>query len=93
MTEIDILDREICWTDIVDPLEWIDDAKAEIRYIRFCHGNVSKMLTEAAQIMDDQNKEIAKLKTEIDFERNLHQAEVNQLNDDIKFLRSKLPNL
>ena len=93
MTRIDLLDQRIHIDDTQAVIDWIDDAMAEIRYIRFCHGNVSKMLTEAAQIMDDQNKEIAKLKTEIDFERNLHQAEVNQLNDDIKFLRSKLPNL
>jgi chromosome segregation ATPase len=128
MTKIDILDRAFQWTKDDEVAAWIKEAMAEIRHIRFCHGNVSKMLTEAAQIMDDQNKEIAKLKVEIeklrdrqghldkmlseaaqiiddqnkeiaelkveiDFERNMHQAEVNQLNDDIKFLRSKLPNL
>jgi hypothetical protein len=93
VTKIDILDRAFQWTKDDEVAAWIKEAMAEIRYIRFCHGNVSKMLTEAAQIMDDQNKKIAKLKTEIDFERNMHQAEVNQLNDDIKFLRSKLPNL
>jgi len=93
MTKIDILDREIRWQDDLCVAKWIEDAKAEIRHIRFCHGNVSKMLTEAAQIIDDQTKEIAELKTQISFERVQQQAEVNQLNDDIKFLRSKLPNL
>jgi len=43
--------------------------------------------------LEATEKLLAELKTEIDFERNLHQAEVNQLLDDIKFLRSKLPNL
>jgi hypothetical protein len=43
--------------------------------------------------LEATEKLLAELKVEIDFERNLHQAEVNQLNDDIKFLRSKLPNL
>ncbi len=93
MTKIDILDREIRWQDDLCVAKWIEDAKAEIRHIRFCHGTVSKMLTEAAQIIDDQNKEIGELKTQISFERVQQQAEVNQLNDDIKFLRSKLPNL
>jgi chromosome segregation ATPase len=93
MTEIDILDREICWTDIVDPLEWIDDAKAEIQQLRDRQGHLDKMLGRAAEIIVDQTEEIGELKTLISFERNLHQAEVNQLNDDIKFLRSKLPNL
>jgi hypothetical protein len=51
------------------------------------------MLNSGGRYMDEQNKKIAELKVELDFERNLHQAEVNQLNDDIKFLRSKLPNL
>ena len=40
-----------------------------------------------------KDKEIAELKTLISFERDQQQAEVNILNDDIKFLRSKLPNL
>lgn len=43
--------------------------------------------------LEVQRKEIAELKTLISFERGQHQAEVNILNDDIKFLRSKLPNL
>jgi hypothetical protein len=42
---------------------------------------------------NEQKEEIAKLKTMISFERDQHQAEVDQLLDDIKFLRSKLPNL
>jgi hypothetical protein len=41
----------------------------------------------------ERDREIAELKTQISFERVQQQAEVNQLNDDIKFLRSKLPNL
>jgi chromosome segregation ATPase len=93
MTEIDILDREIRWQDDLCVAEWIDDAKAEIQQLRDHHGRLSKMLTEAAQIIDDQNEEIGELKTQISFERVQQQAEVNQLNDDIKFLRSKLPNL
>lgn len=93
MTKIDILDRAFQWTKDDEAAAWIKEAMAEIRHIRFCHGTVSKMLTEAAQIIDDQNKEIRELKTQISFERDQHQAEVNQLNDDIKFLRSKLPNL
>ena len=44
-------------------------------------------------LVAEQRKEIAELKTLISFERVQQQAEVNQLNDDIKFLRSKLPNL
>jgi len=93
VTEIDILDREIRWTDDLCVAKWIEDAKAEIRHIRFCHGNVSKMLTEAARIIDNQNKEIAELKTQISFERDINLGREDQLNDDIKFLRSKLPNL
>lgn len=65
MTEIDILDREIRWQDDLCVAKWIEDAKAEIRHIRFCHGTVSKMLTEAAQIIDDQNKEIGELKFQL----------------------------
>ncbi len=65
MTEIDILDREIRWQDDLCVAKWIEDAKAEIRHIRFCHSNVSKMLTEAAQIIDDQNEEIGELKFQL----------------------------
>jgi len=68
---------------------------------------MNNMLSDASKKIRDKNveidqlkkdieqisKEVLKLKTQIDFERNMHQAEVNQLNDDIKFLRSKLPNL
>lgn len=37
--------------------------------------------------MDDQNKEIAKLKTEIDFERDINAGREDQLEQDIKHLR------
>ena len=65
MTEIDILDREIRWQDDLCVAKWIEDAKAEIKHIRFCHRNVSKMLTEAAQIIDDQTEEINELKFQL----------------------------
>jgi hypothetical protein len=70
-----------------------NEQKAEIEKLRDRQGHLDKMLSEAADIIDDQNKEIAKLKTLISFERDQQQAEVSILLDDIKFLRSKLPNL
>ena len=66
MTEIDILDRAFQWTKDDEVAAWIKEAMAEIRHIRFCHGNVSKMLTEAAQIIDDQTREIAELKIRVE---------------------------
>lgn len=48
---------------------------------------------ELIDLVMKKDKEIAELKTLISFERDQQQAEVNILNDDIKFLRSKLPNL
>jgi chromosome segregation ATPase len=93
MTEIDILDREIRWQDDLCVAKWIEDAKAEIQKLCDRQGRLDKMLSEAAEIIDDQNKEIAELKTQISFERDQQQAEINILLDDIKFLRSKLPNL
>ena len=65
MTEIDILDREIRWTDDLCVVEWIEDAKAEIQQLRDRHGMLSKMLTEAAQIIDDQTEEIEELKFQL----------------------------
>ena len=50
-------------------------------------------LSHMCKRYNEQKEEIAKLKTMISFERDQHQAEVDQLLDDIKFLRSKLPNL
>jgi len=41
----------------------------------------------------ERDKEIAELKTQISFERDINAGREDQLNDDIKFLRSKLPNL
>jgi erythromycin esterase-like protein len=98
-----------------------NEQKEEVQKLRDRQGHLDKMLSEAAEIVDQQTreigelqsdvemfmnlcdkkdewlevqrKEIAELKTQISFERVQQQAEVNQLNDDIKFLRSKLPNL
>jgi len=93
MTKIDILDRAFQWTKDDEVAAWVKEAMAEIKQLRDRQGHLDKMLSEAAEIIDGQNKEIRELKTQISFERVQQQAEVNQLNDDIKFLRSKLPNL
>ncbi len=66
MTKIDILDREIRWTDDLCVAEWIDDAKAEIQQLRDRHGMLSKMLGEAAQIIDDQTEEIGELQSDLE---------------------------
>jgi len=52
-----------------------------------------KAFSHVCKRYNEQKDEICKLKTLISFERDQHQAEVNILLDDIKFLRSKLPNL
>ena len=66
MTEIDILDQEIRWTDDLCVAEWIDAAKAEIQQLRDRHGMLSKMLGEAAEIIDQQTREIGELQGEIE---------------------------
>ena len=65
MTEIDIRDREIRLQDDLCVAEWIEDATAEIQKLRDHHGRLSKMLTEAAQIIDDQTEEIEELKFQL----------------------------
>lgn len=65
MTEIDILDRAFQWTKDEQVAAWIKEAIAEIQQLRDHHGRLSKMLTEAAQIIDDQTEEINELKFQL----------------------------
>ena len=65
MTEIDLLDRHPYIDDIQAVIDWMDNARAEIKHLRYCHGDVSRMLTDAARFIDEQNKEINKLKEEL----------------------------
>jgi hypothetical protein len=48
---------------------------------------------ELIALVLERDREIAELKTQISFERDINLGREDQLNDDIKFLRSKLPNL
>lgn len=49
----------------VDDLESSHATEDEIKQIRDRHGMLSKMLTEAAQIIDDQTEEINELKFQL----------------------------
>jgi ATP-dependent Clp protease adapter protein ClpS len=48
---------------------------------------------ELIALVLERDREIAELKTQISFERDINAGREDQLNDDIKFLRSKLPTL
>ncbi len=65
MTEIDILDREVRWTDDLCVVEWIEDAKIEIQQLRDRQIHLDKMLTEASEIIDQQTEEINELKFQL----------------------------
>jgi uncharacterized coiled-coil DUF342 family protein len=74
MTEIDILDRAFQWTKDEQVAAWIKEAMAEIQQLRDRHGMLSKMLGEAAEIIDQQTREIGELQGEIesyDIEREM----------------------
>ena len=71
MTEIDILDRDIRWNDDLCVAAWVTDAAKEIKHLRYCHGDVSRMLTDAARFIDEQNKEINKLKSDLNLYMDL----------------------
>ena len=65
MTDIDILDREVRWTDDLCVVEWIEDAKIEIQQLRDRQIHLDKMLTEASEIIDQQTEEINELKFQL----------------------------
>ena len=65
MTDIDILDREVRWTDDLCVVEWIEDAKIEIQQLRDRQIHLDKMLTEASEIIDQQTEEIDELKFQL----------------------------
>lgn len=66
MTEIDILDRAFQWTKDEQVAAWINEAKAEIQQLRDRHGHLSKMLGEAAEIIDQQTREIGELQSDLE---------------------------
>ena len=71
MTEIDILDRAFQWTKDEQVAAWINEAKAEIKQLRDRHGYLSKMLGEAAEIIDQQTREIGELQSDVEMFMNL----------------------
>lgn len=66
MTEIDLLDQHPYIDDIQAVIDWMDNARVEIKHLRYCHGDVSRMLTDAARFIDEQNKKISELQSDVD---------------------------